>query len=67
MEELRKTEGKRLFGRPGHRWEGNIKMNVIEIVSECTDWIRLAQDRDQWRDLVKMVMKFYLHKRQGIM
>jgi hypothetical protein len=25
------TEGKRPLGRPGHRWEDNIKMNVREI------------------------------------
>jgi len=23
-----KTEGKRPFGRPRHRWEGNIKMDL---------------------------------------
>lgn len=67
MEELRKTEGKKSFGRAGHRWEGNINMNVVEIVSECADRIHLAQARDHWQDLVKTVMKFYLHKRQGIM
>jgi hypothetical protein len=48
MEESRKTEGKRTFGRHRYRWEGNIKMNVTGIVSECADWILLAQDRDQW-------------------
>jgi hypothetical protein len=34
-------------GRPRHRWEDNIKMDVREIWWEGVDWIHLAQDRDQ--------------------
>ena len=26
-----KPEGKRPLGRPGHRWEDNIKMNLQEV------------------------------------
>jgi hypothetical protein len=26
-----KPEGKRLLGRPRHRWEDNVKMNFIDI------------------------------------
>jgi hypothetical protein len=26
-----KPEGKRPFGRPRHRWEGNIKMDLQEV------------------------------------
>jgi hypothetical protein len=31
-------------------------MNVKEIECECLDWIKLAQDRIQWRALVNMLM-----------
>jgi hypothetical protein len=50
-----KPEGKRPLGRPRRRWVANIKMDLREIVM---DWIELAQDRDQWRALVKTVMNF---------
>jgi hypothetical protein len=29
------------------------------------DWIDLAQDRDQWRDLMNTVMKLGFHKMLG--
>jgi hypothetical protein len=38
--------------RPKRRWEVSMDLRDREIV----DWIHLAQDRDQWRVLVKMVM-----------
>jgi hypothetical protein len=34
----------------------NIKMDLREIGWDGMDWINLAQDRDQWRALVKTVM-----------
>jgi hypothetical protein len=34
----------------------NIKMDLREILWDVVDWINLAQDRDQWRALVNMVM-----------
>jgi hypothetical protein len=34
----------------------NIKMDLREIGWDGTDWIDLAQDRDQWRALVNTVM-----------
>ena len=40
-----KPEGKRQFGRPKRRWEGNIKIDVSEIWREREDWIHLAQNR----------------------
>jgi hypothetical protein len=51
-----KPEGKRLHGRPRHRWEDNIKMDLREVEWEGLDWIHLSQDRDQWWDLVKTAM-----------
>jgi hypothetical protein len=52
-----KQEGKRPLGRPRHWWEDNIKMDFREIKWGGINWIDLAQDRDQWRALVDMVMK----------
>jgi hypothetical protein len=43
-------EGKRPLGRPRHRWEVIIKMDL------GVDWIHLAQDGHQLRALVNMVM-----------
>jgi hypothetical protein len=51
-----KPEGKRPLGRPRHRWEDGIKMDLREIGRGSVDWIQLAQDRDRWQALVNMVM-----------
>jgi hypothetical protein len=51
-----KPEGKRPLGRPRHRWEENIRMDLREIAWGGMEWIDLADDRDQWRALVNMVM-----------
>ena len=53
-----KPEGKRPLGRPGRRWEDNIKMDLQEVGRGCGDWMELAQDRDRWRALVGTVMNF---------
>jgi hypothetical protein len=49
-------EGKRPLGRPRRRWIDNIKMDLREIGWDSMDWIYLAQNRDQWRDLVNTVI-----------
>ena len=51
-----KSEGKRSLGRPRHRWEGNIKMDLREVVCDPGDWIGLylAEDGDQWRSYVRV-------------
>ena len=51
-----KPEGKRPLGRPRHKWEGNIKIDLQEVVCGTMDWIDLPQDRDRWRALVNAVM-----------
>jgi hypothetical protein len=51
-----KPEGKRPLGRPRHRWEDGIKMDLREIGRGSVDWTQLAQDRDRWRALVNTVM-----------
>ena len=44
---VRKPEGKRPLGRPRHRWEDNIEMDLQELEwGGGMDWIDLAQDRD---------------------
>ena len=37
-----KPEGKRPLGRPWHRWEDNIKMDLQEVECGVTDWIDMA-------------------------
>jgi hypothetical protein len=50
-----KPEGERPLGRPRHRWEDNVRMNLQEVGCRYKDWIGLAQDRDTWRALVSVV------------
>jgi hypothetical protein len=42
-----RTEGKRQLGRPKHRWEDNIKMDLQEVEWGGMDWIDVAQERDK--------------------
>ncbi|KAJ4431275.1 hypothetical protein ANN_19872 [Periplaneta americana] len=49
-------EGERPLGRPRHKWEDNIKMDLKEVGYDFRDWINLAQDRDGWRTYVRAAM-----------
>jgi hypothetical protein len=51
-----KPEEKSPLGRPRHRWEDNIRMDLREIGWGGMDWIDLALDRDRRRALVNTVM-----------
>jgi hypothetical protein len=51
-----RPEGKRPLAKPRRRWEDNIKLDLREIGIDGTNWIRLAQGRDQWRVFVSTVM-----------
>ena len=51
-----KPEGKRPLGKPRHRWEDNIKMDLQEVGCGGMDWNELAQNRDRLRELVTAVM-----------
>jgi hypothetical protein len=50
------AEGKRPLRRPRRRWEDDIKMDLREIKINGANWIRLDQDKVQWRTFMSMVM-----------
>jgi hypothetical protein len=49
-------KAKRPLGRPRHRWEDNIKIDVREMGIDGANWIQLAQDRVRWQAFVNTVM-----------
>ena len=61
-----KAEGKRPLGRPRHRWEDNISMDLQDVGGSCGDWMELTQDRDRWRVLVGTVRNLRVPKMRGI-
>jgi hypothetical protein len=61
-----KPEAERPRERPRRRWEHNITLDIRELGWGVVDWMHLAQDRDQWRAVVNMVMNLPVHKRQGV-
>jgi hypothetical protein len=48
----------RPVGRTSPSWEDNIKIDLSEMRWGFTDWINLAQDRDQWWALVSTIINF---------
>ena len=40
---VEKPEGKRPLGRPRHRWEDNIKMDLQEVGCGGMDWIDVSR------------------------
>jgi hypothetical protein len=50
-----RPEGKRPLGRPRRRWKDKIKTDLGEMGIDEANWIRLAQDRVQWRAFVSTV------------
>jgi hypothetical protein len=59
------SEGKRPLDRPWHRREDNIKTEIISTGCKGRDWIQVAQDRDQWRVLVKTVTNLRVPQKAG--
>jgi hypothetical protein len=55
-----KPEGRRPLGKPGLRWEDNIKMDFQEV-GWCMEWINLAQDRDRWWAVVNAVINLLVY------
>jgi hypothetical protein len=58
-------ERKRPLGIPRYRWKDNIKVDLREIGWCGMAWIHLAQDGNQWKARVKMVMNLGFHKMLG--
>jgi hypothetical protein len=52
--------GKRPLGRPRHRWEDNIKLDLRDMGIYEANWILLAQDRVHWWAFVIMVMNLWV-------
>ena len=55
---LGKPSGKRLLGRPRHRWEVNIRMDLKEIGINTRNWVDSAQGMDYWRTLLNAALNF---------
>jgi hypothetical protein len=55
-----KPEGKRPLGRPRHRWEDGIRMDLRDIGWGSVEWTQLAQDRDRWWAIVNTVMNLQI-------
>jgi len=53
-----KPEVRRPLERPRRRWVDNIKMDLQEVGCGYMEWIGLAQDRDRWQMLVRILMNF---------
>jgi hypothetical protein len=47
-------------GRPGYRWEDNVKIDQRHVGWGGIYWIDLAQVRDQLRVLVIMLMNLWV-------
>jgi hypothetical protein len=60
-----KPEGKKQLGRPRHRCEDNINMDLQGVGFGSVDWIELAQDRDMWWALVTAVMNLRVPQNAG--
>ena len=52
-----KPTGKRPLGRPRHRWEGNIRMDIEEIGINAENWVDSAQDTNYWIYIVNSALE----------
>ena len=48
--------GKRPLGRPGRRWEDNIRMGLKEMGINTRNRVDSTQDRNYWKDLVNAAL-----------
>jgi hypothetical protein len=56
-----KPEEKRSLERPRRRWD-EIRMDLKETGWGSVRWVHLAQERDEWRAFVNMVMNLRVVK-----
>ena len=52
----RGAKAKKPLGRPRHKWDDNIKMDLQDVVWGGMDWIDLAEDRGRTRPVVTAVI-----------
>jgi hypothetical protein len=57
---VEKAQGKRPLGRPRHRQEDNINMDLQKMGCEGMEWIELAHNRDRWQALVNVVTNLWV-------
>jgi hypothetical protein len=55
-----RPEGRRPLGRPRHRWEDNIKIDLTERGFDGANWIQVAQHRVQWQAFMNMAMNLWV-------
>jgi hypothetical protein len=53
---VRKPEGKRPLGRPRHKWENNIKMDLKETAWEDVDLTHMTLGRCLWQAVVNILI-----------
>jgi len=51
--------------RQTRSWEDNIKMDLMEIRCEGTEWIHVTYDGDQWQSLLNAIMNFWVPWKVG--
>jgi hypothetical protein len=61
-----KPEGRKQLGRLRRRWEDNTRTDPREIGWEGVDWIHLAQDRHQRREIFFLSDYYFLKKGSSI-
>ena len=55
-----KLTGKRSLGRPRHKWEDSIGMDIKEIGINTRNWVVSVLNRDCWRALVNAVLNIWV-------
>jgi hypothetical protein len=59
-----RPEETRPLEKSRHRWEDNIKLDLKKIGIDGANWIRLAQERVQWRTVMRTVMNMRVPQRK---
>ena len=52
-----RPEGKEPLGRPGHRYEDYIKVDLQDVGCAGINFSYRGENRDRWRTLVNVIMK----------